>query len=202
MKNKKTRDFASMRIIPRNRSAAMEMSVGTIVTIVLLMTVLILGLVMVRTIFTGATENINGIDQAVKNEINKLFAEDSSRKIVIYPGTRKVVIQKGKDNLGFGFSIRNVQEEADSFSYDISTIEVSCKNSMTLSEADELITLGKTRSSIQLPAGSIMDQPIFVRFGIPENAPPCQIRYSIQLYYKGKTLYAPSTDVDLEIKSK
>ena len=49
----------------------MQMSVGTIVTIVLLMTVLILGLVLVRTIFGGAVENIDNIDQAVKNEINK-----------------------------------------------------------------------------------------------------------------------------------
>lgn len=186
----------------KSKKAAMEMSVGTIVTIVLLMTVLILGLVMVRTIFTGAVENINGIDQAVKNEINKLFAEDSSRKIVVYPGTRKVVIQKGKDNLGFGFSIRNVQEDADTFSYEISAVEVSCENSMRLSEADDLITLGKTRSNIQLPPGSIMDQPIFIRFGIPETAPPCQVRYAIQLYYKGKTPYAPPVDVDLEIKSK
>jgi len=35
----------------KSKRAAMEMSVGTIVTIVLLMTVLILGLVLVRSIF-------------------------------------------------------------------------------------------------------------------------------------------------------
>ena len=89
----------------------MEMSVGTIVTIVLLMTVLILGLVMVRTIFKGSIENINAVDQSVKNEINKLFSEDTSRQIVVYPTSRYIVIKKGEDNLGFGFSIRNVGEE-------------------------------------------------------------------------------------------
>ena len=56
----------------KNKKAAMEMSVGTIVTIVLLMTVLILGLVMIRTIFKGSIENINSVDQSVKNEINKI----------------------------------------------------------------------------------------------------------------------------------
>ena len=40
----------------RDKKAAMEMSVGTIVTIVLLMTVLILGLVLVRTIFSRSEE--------------------------------------------------------------------------------------------------------------------------------------------------
>jgi len=185
----------------KGKKAAMEMSVGTIVTIVLLMTVLILGLVLVRTIFSGAVENINGIDQAVKNEINKLFSEDSSRKIVVYPGTRKIIIQKGEENLGFGFSIRNVGEAEDKFSYDITAVELSCQDSMRLSDADELITLGRERSNINLPPGSIMDQPIFVRFGIPETAPPCQIRYAIQLYHQGRTSYSPPIDVDLEIKS-
>lgn len=108
-----------------SKKAAMEMSVGTIVTIVLLMTVLILGLILVRTIFKGAVENINGIDQAVKGEINKLFAEDSSRKIVVYPPTRLVKIQKGQQDLGFGFSIRNVEGSASSFSYSISAEETS-----------------------------------------------------------------------------
>ena len=90
-----------------SKKAAMEMSVGTIVTIVLLMTVLILGLVMVRTIFKGSIENIGQIDQAVKNEINKLFSEDTSRLIVVYPSSRYITIKKGQENLGLGFSIRN-----------------------------------------------------------------------------------------------
>ena len=76
------------------KKAAVEMSVGTIVTIVLLMTTLILGLVLVRTIFSGAIENINSIDQSVKNEINKLFAEDNARKVVVYPPSRLIIIKK------------------------------------------------------------------------------------------------------------
>ena len=182
-----------------NKKAAMEMSVGTIVTIVLLMTVLILGLVLVRTIFKGAIENIDGIDQAVKAEINKLFSEDNSKKIVIYPPTRLITIQKGQDNLGFGFSIRNVDADSAKFSYSISAEETNC--GMRLSEAEDLITLGKQRNNIVIPAGSIMENPIFVRFGIPEITPPCQIRYSI-LIEKGTQPYGSSVDVDLIIKSK
>ena len=123
------------------KKAAMEMSVGTIVTIVLLMTVLVMGLILVRTIFRTATENIDGIDQAVKGEINKLFTEDSSRKIIVYPPTRLIKIKKGSDNLGFGFSIRNVDEDIARFTYSISAMEASCN--MKLSEAEDLIALGK-----------------------------------------------------------
>ena len=79
------------------KQGQMQMSVGTIVTIVLLMTVLILGLVLVRTIFSGAIENIDSIDQSIKSEINKLFAEDDFRKIIIYPPTRVVTIKKGNE---------------------------------------------------------------------------------------------------------
>jgi hypothetical protein len=110
----------------KNKRAAMEMSVGTVVTIVLLMTVLILGLVLVRTIFSGASGAIDGINQAVENEINKLFAEDSSRKVVVYPSSRKITIRKGTDNLGFGISIRNVETEQKTFSYDIVATETNC----------------------------------------------------------------------------
>ncbi|MFH1801252.1 MAG: hypothetical protein ABH804_00235 [archaeon] len=186
----------------KTKKAAMEMSVGTIVTIVLLMTVLVLGLVLVREIFFGAIDNIKGIDQAVKNEINKLFAEDSSRKVVVYPSTRKIIIKKGEDDLGFGFSIRNVENAAEKFSYEISVVEISCSDSMRNSDAIDLITLGKERTGIEIPAGSIMTDPIFIRFGIPENAPPCEVRYQIQIYKSSRAVYTPPVDVDLQIKSK
>lgn len=174
------------------------MSVGTVVTIVLLMTVLILGLVLTRTIFKSSIENINGIDTAVKNEINKLFAEDNTRKVVVYPATRQIVLQKGTDNLGFGFSIRNVEETEGTFSYDVSAVEASCE--MSLSVADGLIALGKTRTGIRLPPGSFMDTPQFIRFSVPDSTPPCQIRYTIEIENTAG-LYGIPVDVDVEIKS-
>jgi hypothetical protein len=189
-------------ILGNSKKAAMEMSVGTIVTIVLLMTVLILGLVMVRTIFKGSIENINGIDKAVKDQINKLFSEDTSRQIVVYPSSRYITIKKGEDNLGFGFSIRNVGEDEDSFTYDVSAVEAQCTSLKTnLAAADKFITLGKTRAlpGIKLSPGSFMDDPVFVRFTIPQTAPPCKIRYSVEVSHS-EGVYA-TIDVDLEIKS-
>ena len=181
-----------------NKKAAMEMSVGTIVTIVLLMTVLILGLVLVRTIFSGAIENIEGIDQAVKSEIEKLFSENENKKIIVYPPTREITIKKGEDSRGFGLSIRNIGEE-DKFSYDITAQEVSCN--MRLPEAENLISLNRQRNNIIIPAGSFMENPIFVKFNIPETTPPCQISYTVNIK-KGTQAYGASTDVYLTIKSE
>jgi hypothetical protein len=182
----------------KKKKAAMEMSVGTIVTIVLLMTVLILGLVLVRSIFSGAVENIDGIDQAVKNEINKLFSEDASRKIVVYPSSRFITIQKGTNNLGFGFSIRNVDDESAKFTYTVSASEASC--SIRLNEADDFISLG-SKGQITLAAGTFMDDPVFVRYNIPDDAPPCEIRYTVEVL-KGTTVYGSSIDVDLKVVSE
>ena len=184
------------------KRAAMEMSVGTIVTIVLLMVVLILGLVLVRTIFSGAIENINSIDQAVKNEINKLFAEDDSRKIVVYPPTRLITIQKGnKDYLGFAFSIRNVDTIAGEFSYEVfvNDPDIRGKCNINEEEAESWIQVGRT-GSVTISPGSIILDPEFVRFLIPDNAPPCTIRYGINVE-KDRIQYGNTVNVDLKVES-
>jgi len=183
----------------RRKKAQMQMSMGTLVTIVLLTMVLILGGYFVSKIFTGATENIEGIDTAIKNEINKLFSQDSSKTIVIYPATREVVIKKGEDSRGFGLSIRNVEDEAGTFSYEIKADQVSCN--MQLSEADDLISLGDKGTNIQIPAGNVMEYPVFVKFNIPETAPPCEITYWITMK-KGTEVYGSSVSVYLTVKGK
>lgn len=182
-----------------NKKAAMEMSIGTIVTIVLLMGVLVLGGVLIQKIYFGATENVNNIDTAVKSEISKLFSQDSSKKIVIYPASRKISIEKGEDGQGFAFSIRNIEEEEGKFTYEIKAAESDCPNSISVEEADEFISLGKT-GEITIPAGSIMEEPKLVTFNIPDTAAPCSISYSINLKKDGKA-YGSSIDVILNIQS-
>ncbi|MEM3091480.1 MAG: hypothetical protein QXU39_02390, partial [Candidatus Pacearchaeota archaeon] len=56
----------------RQKHAAMEMSVGTMVTIVLLMIVLVLGIFFIQKIFSAGTNAIETIDNQVQNEIQKL----------------------------------------------------------------------------------------------------------------------------------
>lgn len=184
-----------------SKKAAMEMTMGTMVTIVLLTIVLILGGYFANKVFSSASGSIDSIDQSVKNEINKLFSEDTSKRIVVYPSTRKITLQKGQDDSGFGFSIRNVDGSPAAFSYEVFAIENDC--SISLLDADSLIAIGKDRSNIKLDAGSIMSDPVFVRFNIPESAPPCLIRYAIEVHQGGLsgTNYG-SIDMDVVIKGK
>jgi hypothetical protein len=129
---------------------------------------------------------------------NGLPRDPQSNKIAIYPPTRKIEITKGQEGI-VGILIKNYLNETEIFSYTLKATEVSCNKSIELIEADNLITSGIEGNNIQLTAGSMMDDPIYVRFSIPETTPICYIRYSIEVYYQGKTLYAMPITIDLEI---
>ncbi|MEK6953289.1 MAG: hypothetical protein AABX29_09845, partial [Nanoarchaeota archaeon] len=50
-------------VIFKNKKAALELSIGTIVILVLAMSMLILGLILIRTIFTGAKYNVETMNK-------------------------------------------------------------------------------------------------------------------------------------------
>jgi hypothetical protein len=180
----------------KNRKAAMEMSVGTIVTIVLLMSVLILGIFLVQKIFSSSSNAISQIDTKIQGEIDRLFS-DEGKKIVVYPKEREINMKKG-DTGGFGFSIMNKEMTNGTFSYLVSANEIGEGCTLTKQQADKFITLGKSGSTI-LNSGDKLENAIFVKFNIPESAPLCLIRYNIDVKKDG-AVYSPSISVDLQIK--
>lgn len=178
----------------------MEMSVGTMVTIVLLMVVLVLGIFFIQKIFKTGTTALDQIDQSVKDEINQIFGQDETKKIVILPSTRTITMNQG-DSGGFGFSIRNTENTDGAFSYEVSVLEVGSNCQMTEEEADELIILGKeSLSDLDLPSGQKLENPILVKFEIPESAPLCTLRYVVNVEKDGVTYIPGGVSVDLKIK--
>ena len=102
--------------------------------------------------------------------------------------------------MGFGFSIRNVEDETKKIDYSISVQnekDISCN--LKILEAENLITLGK-EGSRTIQAGNIDSDGIFVRFNIPENAPPCQIRYILELEMDGDPYVSSYCDLTIEGK--
>ena len=73
----------------KNREGALELSIGTIVVIVIGMSMLILGLVLVSTIFDGSTKTVEDLNEQVQTEILDLFG-DSSGNIVVKLGSADV----------------------------------------------------------------------------------------------------------------
>jgi hypothetical protein len=184
----------------KNKKAAIEMSIGTIVVIVLAMTMLIMGLVLVRSIFSGARYNVDTINEKVKEQINAMFSEDDSSPIVVYLADSKAVVKRGSD-FGVALGIKNLGSgsESSTFKYevvlgdDVSDLKKDCGISEAI--AMDLISKGKSDSFIIRPGDFNTG---LIRIETDSNSPICMIRYRINLY-KNNEAYT-STFFDLQIK--
>ncbi|MCK5149719.1 hypothetical protein KAJ87_02245 [Candidatus Pacearchaeota archaeon] len=183
----------------KSKTGAMEMSVGTIVTIVLLMSVLVLGVFLVNKIFSGATSSVDEIDQEVKKQISELFSADETKGVIVYPPSRKIEIKKGEEGKGFAFSIRNKGDEKQTFEYIITAEDTTC--SISKEEATEYIALGGEGEKT-IGAGQIMEYPVLVTFNLPESAPPCNIKYKLLVECSTCGTDYPVSDVDIDLLIK
>lgn len=162
-----------------NKKAAIEMSMTTFVTIVLVVIVMVLGIFFIQKIFTSGSNAIDSIDSQVQSEINKLFAEEGS-KLAIYPTSRQITLKKGDDPKGFAFSVRNDDVNTRQFTYTITADDISkCGSTMTKPIAENYL-LGGT-GSFELGPGNSLDLPRLVKLEVPESAPPCTIIYSLNV---------------------
>ncbi len=92
-------------MIPQKR-AAIELSIGTVVIIVLAMSMLILGLVLVRSIFRGATESVDDLNSKVKAQITSLFADTDSKVAVLLGNDKTARIKAGSESFGIGIGAK------------------------------------------------------------------------------------------------
>jgi len=168
----------------KSKKAAMEMSVGTIVTIVLLMSVLVLGIFLVQKVFSSSTGAIDSIDNQVQSEISKLFA-DEDLPLVVYPTSGEIKLKKGDSPKGFAFSVKNQDVNASSFKYLVKAqsgyeFKVRCGDAFTESKANSYILLKE--GTFELGRGNAMTTPEIVKFSLPDDAPPCTIPYRLEIY--------------------
>jgi hypothetical protein len=87
----------------RNKKGAFEMSMSTVIIIVLAVIFLILGLVLLRNIFSVATGSISSIDEKLKTQLITLFADEDSSTVFIRP--EDGVLKIRADTTDFGFII-------------------------------------------------------------------------------------------------
>jgi len=120
-----------MVIARRNKKAAIQLSMSTIVVLVLAMSMLILGLILVRSIFRGATGSVDEINEKVKGEITGLFADEQSKLVVHLGADRTARIRADTQNFGIGFAARTLDGSAVSagrMKYKLTLDEASREN--------------------------------------------------------------------------
>jgi len=183
------------------KKGAMELSIGTIVIIVLAMSMLILGLVLIRTIFTGAKYNVDTMNNKVRDEINKLFVED--KKMVVYLAGGEAKVNKG-DSYGIAFGIKNLKTgtpEASTFLYDVTIANPDeVKKNCGINEAEALswIKAGVGGNFQILPGETLANDATIIKFQIPETAPLCIIRYNINVKADGAFYAGDSFDINIQ----
>lgn len=177
IKNKKAAEtsFPSGALFSKKKGA-MEMSVGTIVTIVLLMAVLVLGLVLVRGIFKSASGAVDLTDEQLRSEIEGLFSEDTS--LVVFPSSRELTIKQGEsDEVGVG--IKNLGESTTSatvFSYVVTPIGSDC--GISPAQLEKWMSITNSRNNLEIPIGSLSITRI--DFTIPAQTPKCTARFEVK----------------------
>ena len=171
------------------------MSVGTMVTIVLLMIVLVLGIFFIQKIFSGGSDAIDSINSQVQSQIQKLFSQEGT-KVAVYPTSRDITIKKGDTPKGFAFSVKNL--DSASFSYSTAATDVSqCGSSFTIDEANSYLLGGS--GNFDLGPGNQLDLPVLIRLEVPSTAPPCTIIYTVNIK-EGSDSYATIPNIAVTIK--
>lgn len=179
-----------------NNKAAVELSISTIVIIVLAMSMLILGLVLVKSIFTGANYNVDQMNNKVKDEINKLFVED--KRTVVYLPNSLAQIKQG-DSWGIAFAIKNLNTgtaTAGSFTYSVAVSDPNVRQKCGLGEAEinSWITTGQA-DTISIAPGQTSYN--LVRLQIPEASPLCIVRFHLDVKQNGQVYSTESFDVQV-----
>jgi len=175
----------------------MELSIGTIVIIVLAMSMLILGMVLVKNIFTGSSQNILSMNDKVRDRIGALFVEDTKTVVFLTNNIAKI---KQDEEWGIPIAVKNIHKGADSsgtFSYDVylADSDVTSQN-CGIGEADinKWIIARKT-DNFELGPGE--DTTRIVRFFIPDGSPLCIVSFNVEVEKDGVHYATDFFDVEV-----
>ena len=188
VKNKKNRAYQRRK--HPSREGAIELSMTTIVILVLAMSMLILGLVLIRTIFSGATGNVQTMNEKVKAEIGRLFEED--QRTVLHLPDRMAKMKQG-ESFGVGFGIQN-KVQTQKFKWKVLVKDDQVKQKCGVSDTiiqDKWITGGQTGSAEIASGQKYID---IIRFNIPQGAvtdiSKCVVRLQLIVNQEDGTPYS------------
>ena len=100
------------------KRAALEMSIGTIVIIVIAVTMLILGLVLVRTIMCGALVTSMDLTQKMRDQINKLFQE-TGNYVIMLSGPGGIISIPPNEPSGIWFAFKPQVETEYNYRFEV-----------------------------------------------------------------------------------
>lgn len=180
--------FLFIDIIMKKRGG-LQLSISTIVIVILAVTMLVLGLVFVKKSMCSAIDGVNQINDLVRDQIADLYT-DQNQKVAVKESSND--IRRGI-TYGVAFSVKNLNEENDRFDYDVKVIDTgSCD--IRESVAESYMVLGKS-GRLNIQRGQ--DTANIIRFDIPSDAPLCKLRYQVDVKNDGEIYDTTFFDVNI-----
>lgn len=175
----------------RGKKAALELSMGTIVILVLAMAMLILGLILVRNIFFAATSSVDSLSDKVKGEITDLFANENKYIIIKLGEDRTAKIKQDTDGFGIAFGARTPDGgtvDLNSFKYKLNLdtdATNNCVEKVGIREVEGFFTqrMGSL-STFDIAEGDIAFE--IVEVSIPDGTPLCSQKVHVDTYDNGE----------------
>jgi hypothetical protein len=181
--------------VMKSKRGAIEMSIGTIVIIVLSMSMLILGMILVKNIFSGATNIVDLNNEQISSEIAKLYGDD--KELVIYPSVDIFNVNAG-ERAAFAIRIKNLLGGASAsdavFSYDIVPDDF---RDCGLNE-NQILSWMKSESGegIRIPVGKENIEKILIE--IPEGSPLCSFKIRVTVLQNNQPYAVDQMFIDIK----
>ena len=163
-----------------DKRAAIEMSIGTIVTIVLSMMMLIGGILLVKNIMGGATNVADLNNQQIMSEIAKLYGDNE--QLVIYPNVDIFEVKPGKPT-AFAIRIKHLRQGIGDaqFTYNLRYDNIDTGCGFSEGDINNWIQ-GETGSVTLSPSGESVQKILMT---VPEGTALCSFRLIVEAQVNG-----------------
>ncbi|MEK6895990.1 MAG: hypothetical protein AABX12_00825 [Nanoarchaeota archaeon] len=173
-----------------SKRAALELSVGTIVVLVLGVTMLIIGMVLVRNIMCGALGLTSDINSKVRGEITRLFG--SSQGEIECIGAVGDAVQMVPGQLNSAYCGINAEQAAD---YEINVISLEAEDASN--QEVQSWTRGGLGWKGRVAPGDSEPKRI-VRFDLPNDAAEGLLTTKIEIKRNGQLISTKELDFDIK----
>ncbi len=172
----------------QEKRAAMELSIGTIVVVVIAVTMLILGLVLVRTIMCSAIGLTGEINDKVRSEIGKLFQTTGGEVVCIGSAGEPVTLIPGKLNIIY-CAVNAEQARDYTFTASVERCTISGTNDDNTAECQNWVVGGAGGATTSYSIGTTDQLPKkILRIDIPKEAGEQNMEVRVSVFRDGLTL--------------
>jgi hypothetical protein len=175
------------------KKGALELSIGTIVILVLAMSMLILGLILIRTIFRGATGTVNELDESVKEEIKNIFVKEDELVLVKLGAEKTAEIPADGDTHNVAFGARTIDGttvDIKQFKYKLSIDNNARDNCVKKIGEKKVENLLIQPIGSKLPFDKFEGDKAFslIEIRVPEGTTLCSQKFFIDVEDRGEPL--------------